>query len=421
MSKLGILLVLLLSAGLAAGQPSGGSAILLDAIREKARANLERMPDFICLQTIERSRKDPHSAELREVDRLQVEVGLIGDREVFAWPDSGAFGEQHLADLIQHGTAGTGNFALHARNVLVADGPAYSYQGEEEIGGRLVHRFDYTVSRERSTYSLRVPPFQARVAFHGTFWADSETLDLVRLRVVADEIPAELGLVEAVDTMEYGRREIGSGGFLLPNASRLDMLSITGGLRRNESAFSLCRQYVGESSISFDSSGAGAEDESAAGTELRLPPRASLDVTLAEAIDPGQAVLGSRIRGTLAKPLKHGEEIVAPKGANVLGRLVRLEKHDRPVDHYVVGLQFDTLEVGGQSATFTATMREASGSSALMKEAKSLDPTFRKRRKGFLQVLVNETQRGQGVLYWTADRPVIEAGIRMRWEVEPER
>ena len=66
-------------------------------------------------------------------------------------------------------------------------------------------------------------------------------------------------------------------------------------------------------------------------------------------------------------------------------------------------------------------MRKASGSSALMKESKTLMPTFGKKRKAFMQVLVNEQHRGQGIIHWKADNPVVSRGLKMRWETDPDR
>ena len=66
-------------------------------------------------------------------------------------------------------------------------------------------------------------------------------------------------------------------------------------------------------------------------------------------------------------------------------------------------------------------MRKATGSPQLVKQAKRLDPTFTKRRRPGMEILVNETQRGQGILHWKADKPVVKRGLKMFWQVEPNR
>jgi hypothetical protein len=221
--------------------------------------------------------------------------------------------------------------------------------------------------------------------------------------------------------MDYARVMIGASESLLPKDSELNMVGVEGNASRNITKFSSCRQYVGESSISFNAPDAGGDTEPSRGDELRLPPHVNLEMSLVDQIDSRNAVIGSPVKAVLAKPLTDGEEILVPKGATVLGRLVRMEKYKNPVDHFVVGLEFHTVEFNGQQAGFTATMQEASGSSALMKQARSLDPTFNKRRKPSMDILVTETHRGQGILYWKANKPVIQPGLKMLWVTDSEQ
>ncbi|MCP5109495.1 MAG: hypothetical protein GY953_01530 [bacterium] len=395
---------------------------LLSQIRARAKANLERLPDYICVETVERERRASLGKEFEPYDILQLEVGLVGDRELFAWPNSARFSEAEVADLVGRGTIGNGNFGLHARNVFLSNAPKFEFRGEENLGGKPVYRYDFDVPIGRSTYTLRVPPNAARVAFRGSFWVDTTTLDLLRLTVEADDIPEELGLTMSSDIMEYQRIPIGGGDFLLPKSSRLTMLGTSGNAGRNFSSFANCRQYVGESSISFG--GAGPADpvsRRAAGNEgFRLPPRTLLELSLSDPIDPRNSVVGDPVRAVLSRPVKEGREILVPRGALAHGRLVRIERYESPVEHYVIGLEFHTLEFNGQQASFRATMRKAGPHSGLLKQAKRLDPTFnRKRKKAFMQILVNETHRGQGILHWTAKRPLVAKGLKMRWEVDP--
>jgi hypothetical protein len=393
---------------------------ILNDIKEKARQNLTRLPDYICAQTIERSRRPDAESKMAPFDTLRLEVGLIGDRELFAWPDSARFEDKELNELIQRGTIGNGAFALHARNVFLSGAPAFTFIDEETLEGKRALRYDFDVPGERSTYKLRVQPREALVPFHGSFWVDAETLDLMRLKVEVDDIPEELGLALARDEMSYARMPIGSGSFLLPSSSELNMVGLGGNASRNLATFSGCKQYVGESSISFLEPSATVPQTAGSLAKLALPARAELELALETDIDPEHAALGDTVRAIVADALKEGHAVLVPQGAQVLGRLVRLERHDQPVDHYVVGLEFHTLEFQGQRAEFRATMRKAGPASGLIQQTKRMDPVFdRKRKKAFMQILVNEQQRGQGILHWQAKNPIVQKGLKMRWEVEP--
>lgn len=411
---------LLWGAGVAASaQAPEDPEALLERIRLRAKANLSRLPDYVCLQTVERFRRPEPKAEFEPVDTLRLEVGLVGDRELFAWPDAARFSEKDVTELVQRGTIGNGAFALHARNVFLSGAPRFDFRGEETIGGRRAFRFDFDVPLERSTYRLRVPPYQALVAFHGTFWADAETLDLIRLRVEVDEAPPELGVIEATSEMNYRRMPIGGEEFLLPSSSRLEMVSAAGETSRNLTTFRNCRQFVSESSISFQEPPERPAVQPAR-TKLALPPRALLELELETEIDPAKAALGDPIRAVVVRPVKDGGRVLVPAGAIALGRLVRLEREEQPLEHYIIGLEFHTLEAGQTQAELRATMRKAGPSSGLIEQAKRLDPTFQPRRKKpFMQILVNEQRRGQGILHWRATYPVVAKGLRMDWEIEP--
>lgn len=59
------------------------------------RRNLERfaatLPDFICLETIERHVRRAGKKTFERLDTLRLEVGMIGNKEVFSWPGAESF------------------------------------------------------------------------------------------------------------------------------------------------------------------------------------------------------------------------------------------------------------------------------------------------------------------------------------------
>ena len=146
---------------------------------------------------------------------------MVGNQEFYAWPGDSKFEEKNIGQLIPNGTIGSGDFALHAYAVFLSRGPTYTYAGETTRNGRRLIRFDYRVAEAESGYTLRVPPREAQVGYHGSFLVDRETLDLVRLEVAAADIPPDLGLTGAVDVMEYSRVRIGDGEYTLPASSEL--------------------------------------------------------------------------------------------------------------------------------------------------------------------------------------------------------
>jgi hypothetical protein len=304
---------------------------------------LARQPDYTCIQQIERSnRRAPrHKYELR--DMLRLEVALVDGKEMFAWPGEAKFEDTDLFDMVPGGGAiGTGNFATHARAVFRTNAPTFEYKGIVDLDGKSVYCYSFKVAQLESGYHIRVNGVEAVVGYHGTFWADVNSLDLIRLEVIADNIPPTLRLKSAQDVMDYGRMKIGSSDFLLPVGSELLMVDLNGNVSRNTTHFSGCRQYSGESVLTFaDAPGtttATAPDRPK--ESVQVPPDIVFEVSLDATVDSEKSMVGDPVTATLEENIKMKRELLFPKGAKLLGRILRLERHG---DHCDLDIQFSEL------------------------------------------------------------------------------
>jgi hypothetical protein len=258
------------------------------------------------------------------------------------------------------------------------------------------------------------------VAFHGAFWVDVESLDLMRLEVHAADIPDRLGLARASDAMDYARVDIGTSNFLLPKSSELNFLGLSGDESRNRTEFTGCRQYVGESSLRFETEAAAPSKSTGGASQARitLAPRMPIELSLDTEIDPETAAIGDPLKAVLASPVKDGDVVIVPSGAPVAGRVVRIEKEALPFPHYIVAFEFHTLQTLTGLVEFTASMEKVHQTSGLIQQTRSMNPVFNARRERRFDILVREHQRGQGVVHWDAKRRKIPAGLRMRWIIE---
>ena len=319
--------------------------LTLGRVRARMAETLARQPDYTCIQQIERSnRRAPrHKYELR--DMLRLEVALVDGKEMFAWPGEAKFEDTDLFDMVPGGGAiGTGNFATHARAVFRTSAPRFQYKGIVDLDGRRAYQYGFTVAQIESGYHIRVNGVEAVVGYHGTFWADVNTFDLIRLEVIADDIPPTLGLKSAQDVMDYGRMKIGSSDFLLPSGSELLMTDLNGNVSRNITRFSGCRQYSGESVLTF----ADAPDTTmpAAAPDRpkearQLPPDIVFEISLDATVDSEKSMVGDPVTATLEENIKMKRRLLFPKGAKLLGRILRLERHG---DHCDLDIQFSEME-----------------------------------------------------------------------------
>jgi hypothetical protein len=320
---------------------------LLASVRSRMAAVLRSQPNYTCLQEIERSSRQAPRGRFQLVDMLRLEVALVDGKEMFAWPGSRKFDEIELHDLVSNGAIGNGSFALHAQSVFTTNAPVFDYAGEDRMKDRRAIRFDYRVPLAKSGYHIKVNEAEALVAYHGTVWADTATLDVIRLDVIADAIPPALGLSDARDSMEYARARIGSSEFLLPAASELRMTDASGNESRNRTRFTGCRQYTGDSVISFAGPQAGAVDSppalQAASEERTVPADLLGEVQLENDIDSSKSMVGDTITALVAYPLKTRRQIFVPKGASLTGRIARLERRG---DGFVFELRFTEAIAG---------------------------------------------------------------------------
>ncbi len=324
--------LLALCAGFCSAQPTELSPdlLLLARIKTRMEATLRRQPNYTCVQQVERSQRLAPRQRFELVDMLRLEVALVNGKELFAWPGSKKFEDTELRKMVAGGAIGNGNFALHARAVFLSNAPVFTFRGEEKLDGRRALRFDFSVSLLNSGYHIRVNDREAIVAYHGSFWADPETADVQRLIVDADELPSTLGLSRATDRMDYARIPIGAGDFLLPAASELTMIDLNGNENRNRTTFTGCRQYSGESVLSFEEPKAEEVAAAPAAPEPvpeQLPGGLVAEVQLETAIDSGKAMVGDPVQAVLERPIRQKHRILVPRGTTLAGRIVRFERH----------------------------------------------------------------------------------------------
>jgi hypothetical protein len=255
----------------------------------------------------------------------------------------------------------------------------------------------------------------AVVGYHGTFWADEETLDLVRLEAEADDVPADVGVAVNRDVMEYGRVRIGESDFLLPVASELVMTDSQGNESRNTAQFAGCRQYAGASVIRFDDAPASAET-AAVPQVVRLPAGLLVEALLTSAIDPATAAIGDMISATIQSTIRKGQEVLVPKGAILRGHITRLERRKAGFgDYYVVGLAFSELEAGARRGSFTGNLEGTVQTGNRYWVPFASDPGRPPSIWSSVREPVAEPRPGEGVVLAKEHGLILPAGFWMRW------
>ena len=237
-------------AGSAAGPRPGDDR--LAGFKDKVRQVMTGVPNYTCLETIDRTKRTPPLRDFIPIDKTRLEVSVVGGKEVFARPGAHGFDDKDVTYLVTDGLIGSGMFAGLARTLFVKDKGTLRYKGKGNLNGHASVRYDFRLTRQESGFNVEVNKRLEPLGFKGSFWFDPVTLDLMRLEANADRLPVDLNVEEASIRTSCARTHIGNSDTLLPNGSELAVTYLSGATYRNMIVFSDCRQYGSESKIRFD-------------------------------------------------------------------------------------------------------------------------------------------------------------------------
>jgi hypothetical protein len=384
----------------------GAADDALEQVRVRVLGNLERLPDFTCMETIERLSQ--HGAKPRRMDTILLESSYVGGQELVSWPGQAALERQTVLDLAKGGgLISFGDFALHLRALFGRSGAEFSAPEPEARDGRETLRWSFRVPREKSSYKVGDTRTRTVVAYHGAIRADAKTFDLIRLEIVADGIPTEIGMSSAETAIDYSRVRIAETEVVLPSATRIVVRGPDGQGFENRATFTGCRKFTGQSTITFgDAPEAGAE---AGKASLTLPAGVRLTATLEETIDLEHAAIGQTVEMTLLARVSQGATEYFPKGTRLVGRITRLKGRS---PHYLVGIRFTAFESRDRRAEARLALDEifAAGNRYHIVSPAPTDPETNAAK---MSAGVSRPPRGEAVFFTESLKSTLPRGLRL--------
>jgi len=397
---------LTMTAGLA-GQPPDESR--LAGFKEKVRQDMTSIPNYTCLETIERAHREPHARSFKRVDTVRLEVSSVDGKEMFAWPGARRFEDQDMKSFVPSGTIGTGMFANFAQNLFVTGKGTLRYGAEENLAGRGAVRYDYHLTQQESGFLIRTSTAAAVVASKGSFWFDPVSLDLIRLDVHGEALPYSLRLEAAAIQTNYARVHIGDSDALLPKRSELMLTHFTGEASRDAIGFSDCHEYRTQSTISFEAPPANLpEVPKPQMRDVVLPAGLLVPVELDTAIDSKTASVGDTLHARVVEEVRNQGGLAVPRGATVTGHIRKLERSSS-AGSFAVGLEFSEIEWEGARAPFVAELADLD-----RKSAGAHRPVTYYDGHTY-KVLIEGGIRGTGIFYINAAGFRIAPGFHMLW------
>ena len=414
---------LLLATTLPAADELPKEVLLLARIKLKVRQTMAQMPDYTCLETIERYVSPALNRPLKLTDTVRLEVGQVEKKEVFSWPGARRFEERDATALVGSGTVSTGEFVQLLRAVF-SEAAVITWHGEESWSGRRVLRYDYRLGLFVFRTHVGLGEKQGDVSEAGSFWADADSLELLRLDAHAGDIPPDLPLVSMSSLIDYGRFRIRGEDVSLPQSAEVVVITLAGRQSRNRIEFSHCRQYAGESAISFDEPAPGAGGAaSAAKVDIEIPAGLTVPLELRTEIDSSKASVGDPIECVLRSDVSDKDRLVLPKGAVVRGRIRQMGRAQTPNANFIVGVELSEVEFGNTQARFFGSLRSLdplAGMSTLLSISKSGTTNFEFLRHEVVAGVNYYPERlpGVGTFFMSGARFRIPAGFKMVWETE---
>jgi hypothetical protein len=337
---------------------------LLRRVQARVAKSLERLPRYMCTETIDRSEYEPdvnrgakcdegrpqQATHLATSDRLRLDVGVGSTVEMYSWVGENRFDDRDLLDMVHEGAISTGSFAAFLTAVFRSGDATFTYDGETTNNGRTVVEFGFSVPYEKSRYFYGNGEHRVITAYSGTFLVDPKVSDLVQLSVRTSQLPAETSACYASTTLDYVRVSLGGSDFLLPSATRLRVLHTDGVRSENETAFSNCHEFVGESTIQFDLAPNAPATDATHGPvsqALSIPPGLRFRVGLSQGIDTVTAAAGDKIQGKLITPIKSGSTVLVATGAPVVAHIVRIRKFYGTAISVSLDITLESIEVRG--------------------------------------------------------------------------
>jgi hypothetical protein len=180
-----------------------------------------------------------------------------------------------------------------------------------------------------------------------------------RIEVMADDLPPTLMLASTNDKIDYAVARIGDGDFLLPSQSELSMVGLTGREEHNQVKFTSCRQFSGESVLTFDDAPANKPDAAPIPTrEFDAPGGLDVMLVIVKDVDFRTAAVGDPVMARVDHDVKQKGVVIIPKGATATGRITRLEQYETST---ILGVEFPEIEAPGILARMKGNLMHSVG------------------------------------------------------------
>ena len=220
------------------------SGALLSAARERALAYTHSLPNFMCVEKIDRTVDAKGTGVWKHRDSMAEMVRYVDESETRTMLEVN--GEKsHLAtDRIQ-GAPSNGEFGGILQIIFdPASSADFQWVKTEEKEGQLLQAFSYRVDAKNSQFFLTDHNgSRIRAPFHGIVLVDNDTRSVRRLIAHTDVLPRDFGIRASWMTIDYDYIAINGHDYLLPTSGEVGLKQGRSEAVSNELKFSNYRRF----------------------------------------------------------------------------------------------------------------------------------------------------------------------------------
>ena len=426
------LLLLACAIGLSAAAAYDPTEVLTRAI-QRAIERARTIPNYTCVETVTRVYFQPAAVSLPRdcpvlleqrhhrtpdiflnayaTDRLRLDVTMSSRGEIFSWPGASRFDDHDIDHVVRNGPMGTGSFGGFLTTIFTSDAKRFRFERSLSVNGRTTMEYSFQVAQPDSHYKVKLNEGWTYVPYSGTFQVDPESGDVLSMAITTGASPLATGMCQSTTMLDFARVRIGDQQFMLPGHARQRFVYPTVEETENTTGFTNCREFRGESTVTFspeEPAAPGTSKRASSAPEIVIPRGLRFTMELTAPISTDTAAAGDPFNAKLSDALRDDRnKVLAPKGSIVAGRLLRVQVFARPPESLVV-LQPEYVETRNGRLALSA-----------VRDWTYMVAQRRRTGKGVEVLMPLPGEENSGVFRFPGVNAVIPAKFRSDWKTAP--
>lgn len=231
---------------------------ILDQMKQYALSYTQNLPNFICVEVMRRY-IDPNAGDhYRSIGNILAKVSYNQGQENYkVYSVNGQYSEVSLEQAASTGGAvSNGEFGSMMREIFEDKSAAeFGWERWATLRGRRMAVFNYFIDSGHSNYSIAYGSGAGEqrivTAYKGLIYADENSGEISRIKLVAVDIPRSFPVSEATEVLDYDLVEISGQQYVCPLMAKV---YLTAGREKskNEIEFRSYRKFGTDVNITYD-------------------------------------------------------------------------------------------------------------------------------------------------------------------------